>query len=156
MLAAATGTGPVLAGSVDHEGHDEALHELGAEARSVVAGIGAGGSAEPDVDVEYVLDCRYRGQSHELSVASIEEFHGEHERRNGYARPDAPVEVVALRARARRPAPLNPEDLPVVERERREGPAVAGETDCTVWIPQGWTAEPGPTGAWIITRSEDR
>jgi N-methylhydantoinase A/oxoprolinase/acetone carboxylase beta subunit len=119
-----------------------------------VAGIGAGAN-EADIEVEYALDCRYRGQSHELSVPSVEAFHAEHERRNGYARPDAPVEVVALRARARRPAPLNPEELPVVERARRVGPAVAIEADCTVWIPEGWTAEPGPTGAWVITRTED-
>jgi N-methylhydantoinase A/oxoprolinase/acetone carboxylase beta subunit len=139
----------------DHEGLDAALAELAAESRALVAGIGAGGSAEPDIDVEYALDCRYRGQSHELSVPSIEAFHAEHERRNGYARPEAPVEVVALRARARRPAPLNPEDLPIVERSRRAGPAVAAETDCTVWISEGWTAEPGPAGAWIITRTEE-
>jgi len=136
------------------DGLEEALVELGAEARAVVAGISAAaGSTEPDVAVEYVLDCRYRGQSHELTVASIEEFHAEHERRNGYARPDAPVEVVALRARARRPAPLDPDALPLVERKRREGPAVAIEPDCTVWIPEGWVAEPGALGAWILTRA---
>src|SRR5206468_2237156 len=93
------------------------------------------------------------GQSHELTVASIEEFHAEHERRNGYARPDAPVEVVALRARGRRPAPLDPDALPLVERERCDGPAVAIEPDCTVWIPEGWVAEPGALGAWILTRT---
>ena len=68
----------------ERDGLEEALAELGAEARTVVAGIGAGGSTEPDVEVEYALDCRYRGQSHELTVPSIEEFHAEHERRNGY------------------------------------------------------------------------
>jgi N-methylhydantoinase B/oxoprolinase/acetone carboxylase alpha subunit len=61
--------------------------------------------------------------------------------------------VVALRARARRPAPLDPDALPVVERERREGPTVAIEPDCTVWIPEGWVAEPGALGAWILTRT---
>ena len=135
------------------EGLEEALEELGVEARTVVAGIGAAGSSDSDIEVEYVLDCRYRGQSHELTVASIEEFHAEHERRNGYSRPDAPVEVVALRARARRPAPLVPEALPLVERKRCEGPAVAIEPDCTVWIPEGWVAEPGALGAWILTRA---
>ena len=136
----------------EREGLDEALSALGEEARSVVAGIGGGGSTEPDIEVEYVLDCRYRGQSHELTVPSIEEFHAEHERRNGYSRSDAPVDVVALRARARRPAPLEPDALPLVERERCEGPAVAIEPDCTVWIPEGWAAEPGALGAWILTR----
>ena len=131
----------------NHEGVDAALVALGDEARAAV-----GGAADPGIDVEFALDCRYAGQSHELSVPSVEAFHAEHQRRNGYARPGAPVEVVALRARARRPAPLDPEDLPAVERQRCTGPAVAVEPDCTVWIPDGWIAEPGPLGAWILTR----
>jgi 5-oxoprolinase (ATP-hydrolysing) len=151
----------------DRDGLDEGLAVLGAEARAAVA-TGApsrsgvpefrqveprnAGSADPEVEVEFALDCRYRGQSHELSVPSVEAFHAEHERRNGYARPDAPVEVVALRARARRPAPLEPATLPEPVRERCTGPVVAVEPDCTVWIPDGWTAEPGPLGAWILTR----
>jgi len=134
------------------DGLDEALAELGSEARAVVAGIGAGGAGEPAIEVEYALDCRYRGQSHELTVPTVDAFHAEHERRNGYARPDAAVEVVALRARARRPAPLNAEDLPPVERDRRTGPTVAIEPDCTVWIPDGWAAEPAALGAWVLRR----
>jgi 5-oxoprolinase (ATP-hydrolysing) len=135
-----------------HDGLDEALAALGAEARAVVAGIGEGSAAE-EIEVEFALDCRYRGQSHELSVASIEEFHAEHVRRNGYARREAPVEVVALRARARRAAPLEPDALPAPRRERCTGPTVAVEPDCTVWIPDGWVAEPGALGAWILTRA---
>ncbi|HZQ79702.1 MAG TPA: hydantoinase B/oxoprolinase family protein [Acidimicrobiia bacterium] len=132
--------------SASRHGLDDALAALGAEARAAV-----GGGA--DVEVEYALDCRYRGQSHELSVPREEAFHAEHERRNGYARPEAPVDVVALRARARRPAPLEPDALPPLPREPRRGPAVASEPDCTVWIPGGWVAEPGPLGAWILTRA---
>lgn len=134
----------------DHEGLDDALDALGFEALQAV-GAAAGGGVE--VKVEGALDCRYRGQSHELTVASVEAFHEEHRRRNGYARPDTPVEVVALRARARRPAPLEPADLPGVERRPLTGPAVAAEADCTVWVPGGWAAEPGPLGAWILTRT---
>ena len=106
----------------EREGLEDALAVLGDEARTIVAGIGEGNRANPDIEVEYALDCRYLGQSHELTVPSIEEFHAEHERRNGYSRPEAPVEVVALRARARRPAPLEPEGLPLLERRRCEGP----------------------------------
>jgi N-methylhydantoinase A/oxoprolinase/acetone carboxylase beta subunit len=134
-------------------GLDKALAELGAEARRIVAGIGAGDAPGSDIDVEYALDCRYRGQSHELTVSGVDEFHAEHERRNGYARPAAPVEVVALRGRARRPAPLDADDLPPVERDARAGPSVAVEPDCTVWIPDGWLADPGPLGAWILRRT---
>jgi N-methylhydantoinase A/oxoprolinase/acetone carboxylase beta subunit len=129
----------------EHEGIAGALAELTEAAKAAVGG-------GVDVEVEGALDCRYAGQSHELTVPSVDAFAEEHERRNGYARPGAPVEVVALRARARRPAPLEPTDLPPVDRQRVTGPAVAGEPDCTVWIPEGWTAEPHPTGAWVLTR----
>jgi N-methylhydantoinase A/oxoprolinase/acetone carboxylase beta subunit len=132
----------------DHDGLEEALHALGDEARATVGG-------GDDVEVSHALDCRYRGQSHELTVESVEDFPEEHRRRNGYARPEAPVEVVALRARARRPAALEPVDLPAPERERVVGPAVAVEVDCTVWVAEGWIAEPGPAGAWVITRSKE-
>jgi N-methylhydantoinase A/oxoprolinase/acetone carboxylase beta subunit len=129
----------------DHDGLGEALQALGDEARAAVGG-------SDDVQVLYSIDCRYQGQSHELTVESVEAFADEHRRRNGYARPGAPIEVVALRARARRPAALEPVDLPAPERKRVVGPAVAAEPDCTMWVPEGWTADPGPAGAWLITR----
>ena len=129
---------------LDHAGVDAALESVADEA---VALVGGG-----DVEVERLLDCRYVGQSHELTVASVDEFPAEHERRNGFARPGAPVEVVALRVRARRPAPLSPSDLPPVARPEVRGPAVVAEPDCTVWVPDGWRAEPGPLGAWVLTR----
>jgi N-methylhydantoinase A len=59
---------------------------------------------------------------------------------------------VALRVRARRPAPLSPADLPPVERPEVRGPEVVAEPDCTVWVPDGWRAEPGRLGAWVLTR----
>ncbi|MFM8971375.1 MAG: hydantoinase/oxoprolinase family protein, partial [Actinomycetota bacterium] len=117
---------------------------VAAEARALV-GTGA--------TVETALDCRYTGQSHELTVADVADFPAEHERRNGHARPDAPVEVVAVRARAVAPAPGSLADLPVTERPRVVGPAVVAEPDCTVWVPPGWAAEPGPLGAWVLRRS---
>jgi N-methylhydantoinase A/oxoprolinase/acetone carboxylase beta subunit len=115
-------------------------------AREAAALVGAGAR------VETAVDCRYVGQSHELTVARPDEFPAEHERRNGHARPGAPVEVIAVRARASRPAPLRLVDLPPVERRAVAGPAVVAEADCTVWIPDGWRAQPGPLGAWIVER----
>ncbi|HEX3622393.1 MAG TPA: hydantoinase/oxoprolinase family protein, partial [Acidimicrobiales bacterium] len=91
----------------DVAGLDDALDELAARAAALV---GAGAVVERSVD------CRYAGQSHELTVASVTDFAGEHVRRNGYARPGAPVEVVALRASARGPAGLRPGDLSPVDR----------------------------------------
>src|SRR5687767_12019492 len=49
---------------LERTGLDAALAELAAEAAALVAGDGAG------VTVTTSLDCRYEGQSHELSVAT--------------------------------------------------------------------------------------
>ncbi len=133
----------------DHDGVDAALDDLAAEASELVAGR----PGERDVELERLVDCRYVGQSHELTVPSPDDFHDEHSRRNGFARPDAPVEIVALRARARRPAPLTPAELPAPARDVVRGPAVVAEPDCTVWVADGWTAEVGPLGAWVLRRS---
>src|SRR5581483_5419344 len=131
-----------------HDGVDAALAELGREARRLAAADGG----RDEVTVELALDCRYAGQSHELRVASIGAFHAEHARRNGFARDDEPVEVVALRARATRHAGLRADELPPVERSGARGPAVIAEADCTVWVPDGWCAAPGPLGALVIRR----
>ena len=73
--------------------------------------------------------------------------------RNGYARPDAPLEVVAIRATARRPSPVRIADLPPVRRTAALGPTVVAEADCTIWVPAGWQAEPHrDSGAMILTR----
>ena len=129
---------------LEHAGLAAALDRVAAEAVALVGG--------DDVEVERLVDCRYAGQSHELTVTGPDAFPAEHERRNGFARPGAPVEVVALRVRARRRAPLAPADLPPVARSEVRGPEVVAEPDCTVWVPDGWRAEPGPLGAWMLTR----
>jgi N-methylhydantoinase A/oxoprolinase/acetone carboxylase beta subunit len=130
----------------DPTGIPDTLASMGADAARLV-GTGA--------QVSTALDCRYVGQSHELTVATIDDFHAEHTRRNGYARPEVAVEVVAVRARATRPASLTPDELPVVARPTVRGPDVVAEADCTVWIPEGWTATPGPLGAWMLRRARD-
>ncbi len=123
-----------------------------ADARAEVAAL-ARDRVGADAVVETAVDCRYVGQSHEITVASPEDFPREHERRNGHARPGAPVEVVAVRARATASAPLDVADLPAVVRAVVRGPAVVAEPDCTVWIPAGWVAEPRALGAWVLTRT---
>ncbi len=90
----------------DHRELDQAVAELGRAARQAL------GPGDGEVWVETAVDCRYRGQSHELSVPTVADFPAEHQRRNGYARSDAPIEVIAIRARARRPAPVALGDLP--------------------------------------------
>ena len=125
----------------DHEGMAAARSALAAEAAALVGG----GAATTFVD------CRYAGQSHELTVPDVADFPAAHRERNGYARPDAPIEVVAVRARAARPAVLTIDDLPSVDRSEVQGPTVVAEDDCTVWVPRGWRAVPGPLGAWIVS-----
>ena len=132
----------------DQTGLAEALELLGKEAAALV---GPGAEA---TTVETALDCRYRGQSHELTVPSVGEFHDEHRRRNGYARPEAPVEVVALRAVATRPPTVAAAELPAVARlaGKVRGPAVIAEPDCTIWVADGWVAQAGADGALLMQR----
>ena len=127
----------------DHAGVPAALAELGERAGALVGS---------EADVVTSVDCRYAGQSHELSVATVDDFADEHVLRNGYARPGAPVEVVALRASARAAAGLRPEDLGPVDRRPARGPAVIAEPDCTIWVPEGWSADVAPDGSYVLTR----
>ena len=140
------------AASLDHDGLDDALDALGERAaRELVEVLGS--PTRLALFIEPALDCRYQGQSHEIQVPSVEAFHAEHERRNGYARPSTPVEVVALRATARVSAPVDVADLPPVARAGADGPAVIAEPDCTIWVPDGWRADPGAAGALVLRRT---
>jgi N-methylhydantoinase A/oxoprolinase/acetone carboxylase beta subunit len=132
----------------DQAGLAEALVLLGNEAAALV-GPGAGAAT-----VDTAVDCRYGGQSHELTVPSVGEFHDEHRRRNGYARPEEPVEVVALRAVATRPPAVAATALPTAARLGGEvrGPAVIAEPDCTIWVADGWVAQAGADGALLMKR----
>jgi N-methylhydantoinase A/oxoprolinase/acetone carboxylase beta subunit len=130
--------------SLGTRGLTDALRAVAEEAASLV---GAGAR------VDTAVDCRYVGQSHELTVPTPADFPAEHERRNGHARAGAPVEVVAVRARASTTAPLRITDLPDVDRRTAVGPAVVAEPDCTVWIPDRWRAEPRALGAWVLERT---
>jgi N-methylhydantoinase A/oxoprolinase/acetone carboxylase beta subunit len=139
----------------DHAGLAEARGALADAARALVTA----GGAPHDVEVSTTLDCRYRGQSHELTVPDVAAFHDEHRRRNGYARPDDPIEVVALRATATRPPEVDAAALPAPDRlddPEVVGPAVIAEPDCTIWVADGWVARPGAAGALVIEREDGR
>jgi N-methylhydantoinase A len=64
-------------------------------------------SRQGSVRSQHTLDVRYRGQGYELNVTFsrnwLGDFHREHQRRYGYSRPGAEVEIVTLRSRARLP-----------------------------------------------------
>ena len=132
-------------GGPDGEALDRARTELAAATAAALGGEG--------VEVETFLDCRYAGQSHEITVVDLDGFHDEHRRRNGYSRPGWPVEVTAVRARARRPPRLDVVDLPVPERTEGVGPTVIAEPDCTIWVPSGWRARHGAVGALVLERT---
>jgi N-methylhydantoinase A len=108
--------------------------------------LGVGG----DIEAEVVFDCRYEGQSHELRVPAVDAFEDEHERRNGYRRVGHPIEVLAVRAVARQASPVDLTALAVVDRAAVVGPAVVAEPDCTIWVPDGWRADPGEAGALVL------
>jgi N-methylhydantoinase A/oxoprolinase/acetone carboxylase beta subunit len=130
-----------------NEARERLLRQVGYEP-------GEGDDLPPHVIVhlDATFDCRYQGQSHELNVRHPRRFHREHRLRNGYERPDHPVEVVAVRARAWVDSPVRVGDLPAPERRGAHGPAVIAEADCTIWVPEGWTAEPGAAGALVLRR----
>ena len=139
--------------SRSHPGRLDDLDSDLATVRSLALRVAGAGD---DVEVTTAMDCRYAGQSHELTVGDLDGFHAEHERRNGFARPGAPVEVVAVRATVTRPAALRVEDLPVPAHRIGFGPVsgpwVIAEPDCTVWVAAGWRAEAGAAGALVLRR----
>jgi N-methylhydantoinase A/oxoprolinase/acetone carboxylase beta subunit len=107
------------------------------------------------VEVEVGVDCRYAGQSWELTVPTVDAFPEEHERRNGYRRAGTPVEVVAVRATARVASGVELGSLPPVARAGPvAGPSVIAEEDCTIWVAEGWTAEVHESGSWVLRREE--
>ena len=158
------------AGLGDHEGLAQARFELARTAARHLVRAGAEAPArllfnqqtgtatvtfedDTHVEVELSVDCRYEGQSHALTVGAVATFEEEHRRRNGFARPGATVEVTAIRAAARLDAPVEVERLSPPERAGATGPCVMAEPDCTVWLAEGWSAEVGGGGAWILRRS---
>jgi N-methylhydantoinase A/oxoprolinase/acetone carboxylase beta subunit len=128
----------------DHSGMTDAMGRL---ARQAAALVGAGAATSTAVDG------RYEGQSHEITVPTVDDFHEAHRLRNGFARPDAPIEVIAIRATASVPSGLELGDLPAPHRAAADGPIALAESDCTIWIPAGWSAEPGAAGALVLRRT---
>ena len=135
----------------DHTGLADALVALAEDARALL-------DARPDalVTSSTAVDCRYRGQSHELRVRSVGDFAAEHRRRNGYDRDGDPIEVTALRAVARADPPAAIEQIlgPWAGRwvEPVVGPRVVVREDCTIWVAEGWRGEPGPLGSLVLRR----
>jgi N-methylhydantoinase A/oxoprolinase/acetone carboxylase beta subunit len=154
ILAAPTGREIVhtWATPADATGLDHRRAALADEAVALVAP----GRGEVD-GVETLLDCRYPGQAHELTVPDVAAFGAMHALVNGHERPGSAVEVVAVRARAWIDSPVRVLDLPVPDHRAGfapvDGPAVVAEPDCTVWVPEGWRATAGEAGALVLRRA---
>jgi N-methylhydantoinase A len=132
-------------------------------------------------------DLRYRRQSFELTVPAddwdglAERFHADHERRYGYAMPDEPVDVVALRVTAtvgvetpdlreepgsgaeprdEREARFgdDPVTVPVYDRatlgagDELHGPAIVELAEATCVVRPGWGGRIDDTGTMVLTR----
>ncbi len=109
------------------------------------------------------VDCRYRGQSHEIGVDVhpgdtagdvAERFHAEHETRNGYRRDGAPVEVVTWRASAEVASPVAVADVLRAAGAGRDtqgpGPLVITEDDHTVFVPEDFTVRVDGVGNYVL------
>ncbi len=110
---------------------DDLRAALAPVANQVRRALADQGFADAAVRLEPALDLRYRGQSFELTVpaddfdpvAAAARFHAAHRQRYGYARPEAPVELVNVRVTGRglRTKP----ELPRVEPAASPDPASA-------------------------------
>ena len=98
-------------------------------------------------------DLRYTGQSFELTVPLgprlAERFHEAHRDRYGYADPDRPLELVAVRTAEVRPAPAVTVTGP---RLTALGPAVLELEGSTAWVPAGWAGETDAHGTLVLRR----
>ncbi|MDT8341032.1 MAG: hydantoinase/oxoprolinase family protein [Longimicrobiales bacterium] len=156
--------------------------------REAMDGLAEEGAARDSLVVERWVDVRYRGQSFELRVPAagwVEAFHTAHEARYGYARRDAEVEAVTVRAAATAPALDVPApELPPAEgpppatagtvllggaptpcprlwrRDLRPGHRVAGpalvlDYSATTWVPPEWTLDVHPSGVLRLRASRE-
>lgn len=132
----------------DHDGATKAAAALAAEATRRGSGL------TPD-EVTVGFDCRYAGQSHELTVPRIAGFAAEHRKRSGYALEGVAVEVIAVRASVRWRSPVDESALPPATGRTGTigGPQAVAEPDCTMWVPAGWRAVADAAGSWIVTRA---
>ncbi len=169
---------------LDHEATGAVRATASTLEEQAVAGLGAAGGTL--AELAWAADVRYRGQAHELRVAIekpepgtiTEAFHAAHEREYGFATPERPAELVALRCRAQG-APRNIPDTAVdgtgetgeqepitlaggvhaVQVSRADlavgstldGPAVVTQPDATTFIPRGWRATVDTGGNLEVT-----
>ena len=97
------------------------------------------------------VDVRYVGQSYELTVGDVGEFHSAHERVYGYADRGRALELVTVRVTAVKPV----ERLRMGSSQKKKpvrGPALVAEYGSTTYVPGGWNARTDEVGNLVITR----
>jgi N-methylhydantoinase A len=98
-------------------------------------------------------DLRYEGQSFELAVPLgvdlTARFHVAHAERYGYADPDRPLELVAVRTADVTPAP--PVDV-TGPHFAVIGPRALELEGATAWVPEGWGGETDMHGTLVLRR----
>ena len=120
------------------------------EVRTYVTPLEQAGELPPHGEA----DLRYVGQSFELTVplgpALDERFHEAHRARYGYADPERPLELVAVRTAEIERAPhvvvAGPE---LVAR----GPCVLELDGATAWVPKSWSGETDAFGTLVLRGS---
>jgi N-methylhydantoinase A len=147
-------------------GADVDADDLAAEARERIGDDGAG--------VVVTYDCRYHGQSFELTVDDPAGFPAAHEERYGFRADDAEVQLVTIRVSARQPGPAVRLAGDVSARPRREtratalgdetafvhgelppgstleGPAVCLLPEATLAVPHGWRGTVDDAGTVVL------
>jgi N-methylhydantoinase A/oxoprolinase/acetone carboxylase beta subunit len=104
---------------------------------------------------EVAWDVRYAGQSFELTVRDVADFHDVHEQRYGYADRDAPIELVTVRRTQREPGPEI--DLRGGEPEpRATGPDVLRLPETTIVVAEGWRASEDNAGTLFLQKDGRR
>jgi N-methylhydantoinase A len=147
----------------------------------------------PGAEVSFVAECRYRGQGYELDVPCgngawdrvAAQFHDAHGRAYGYRHVEGVVEVIELRAVARRAAalgrirwpgrgvkggaarlrihlPSGPADAAgyewdsLYEGQMLAGPAVVESSSATAFVPPGWAGKVNAIGAIVAELGDAR
>lgn len=135
----------------------------------------------PKARLERSCDVRYAGQSYEITVPKPEDFHNAHRKAYGYADPNKPIEIVALRVRAvvattqpdlraprtRRPASAATRRLylngkwhearvlsrPDLRSQPIAGPALLIDEGATALIPPHWTVRGDAWSNAVVEKS---
>jgi len=160
---------PARADAARSLGVGEPLDKAVEQVRGVAAAELGAMTEVTEMSTASLVDARYLGQSHEIAVphepgesrdALEQRFHRLHHERNGFARPEDPVEVVTVRAEATQPAPLSWHDLPTVRpsgeasRGTRMIHTAQGDSDSDVWWRPGLTPGTEVVGPAIVEEPE--